>query len=61
MENVRNFTQAGLLISRFYPKVRELRQFQNCNKTALLKCKYNVYNIYIFTSFLFNIYKKEKK
>ena len=27
MENVRNFTRAGLLVSRFYPKVRELCQF----------------------------------
>ena len=27
MENVRNFTRAGLFISRFYPKVHELRQF----------------------------------
>ena len=26
-ENVQNFTQAGLFVSRFYPKVRELRQF----------------------------------
>ena len=34
MENVQNFTRAGLLISRFYPKVRELRQFQNCDKTV---------------------------
>ena len=34
MLNVRNFTRAGLVISRFYPKARELRQFQNCNKTA---------------------------
>ena len=33
MENVRNFTRAGLFISRLYPKVRELRQFQNCDKT----------------------------
>ena len=50
MENVQHFTQAGLFISRFYPKVRELRQFQNCNKTARLRCKYNIYNIYICTS-----------
>ena len=34
MENVRNFTQAGLFVSRFYPKVRELRQFGDCDKTA---------------------------
>ena len=34
MENVRNFTRAGLFISKLYPKVRELRQFQNCDKTA---------------------------
>ena len=34
MENVQNFTRAGLFISRFYPKVRELRQFQNRDKTA---------------------------
>ena len=27
MENVQNFTRAGLFVSRFYPKVRELRQF----------------------------------
>ena len=27
MENVRNFTQAGLFVSKFYPKVRKLRQF----------------------------------
>ena len=27
MENVQNFTRAGLFISRFYPKVRELSQF----------------------------------
>ena len=27
MENVRNFTRAGLFVSRFYPKLRELRQF----------------------------------
>ena len=26
MENVQNFTRAGLFVSRFYPKVRELRQ-----------------------------------
>ena len=58
MENVRNFTRAGLFVYRFYPKVRELRQFCNCNKTAKFKCKYNVYNIYIFTSCLFNNYKK---
>ena len=32
MENVRNFTQVGFLISRFYPKVHELRQFQNRDK-----------------------------
>ena len=34
MENVRNFTRAGLFISRFYPKVRESLQFQNLDKTA---------------------------
>ena len=34
IKNFRNFTQAGLFISRFYPKARELRQFQNCDKTA---------------------------
>ena len=34
LENVRNFTRAGLLISRFYSKVRELRQFQNRDKAA---------------------------
>ena len=27
MENVQNFTRAGLFVSRFYPKVRKLRQF----------------------------------
>ena len=27
MENVRNFTLAGLFVSRFYPRVRELCQF----------------------------------
>ena len=34
MENVRNFTRAGLFVSRFHPKVRELRQFWNRDKTA---------------------------
>ena len=34
MENVQKFTQAGLFISKFYPKVRELCQFENCDKTA---------------------------
>ena len=34
MENVRNFTRAGFFNSRFYPKVCELRQFQNRDKTA---------------------------
>ena len=34
MENVQNFTRAELFIFRFYPKVRELRQFKNCDKTA---------------------------
>ena len=34
MENIRNFIWAGLFISRFYPKVCELHQFQNCDKTA---------------------------
>ena len=34
MENNRKFTRAGLFISRFYPKLRELRQFQNRDKTA---------------------------
>ena len=34
MENVRNFTRAGLFISRLYPKVRELCQFLNRDKTA---------------------------
>ena len=48
------------LFSDFYPKVRELDQFQNCDKTAQFKCKYNVYNIYIFTPCLFNDYKKNK-
>ena len=33
MENARNFTRAGFFISRFYPKVRELRQYQNRDKT----------------------------
>ena len=33
MENVQNFIQAGLFISRFYPKVREF-QFQNRDETA---------------------------
>ena len=56
MENVRNFTLAG-----FYPKVGELQQFQNCNKTAQFKCKYNVYNINIFTSCLFKNYNNNKK
>ena len=37
MENVRNFTRAGLLFSRFYPKVRELRQFWKRDKTACLQ------------------------
>ena len=32
IKNVRNFSRAGLFISRFYPKARELRQFQNCDK-----------------------------
>ena len=36
MENVRNFTQAGLFVSRFYPKVRELRKFWDRDKTAYL-------------------------
>ena len=34
MENVRNFTQAGYFISRFYPKVRELHQLQKRDKTG---------------------------
>ena len=34
MENVQKITQAVLFISRFYPKVRELRQFLNREKTA---------------------------
>ena len=33
-EIVRNFTGAGFFISKLYPKVSELRQFCNCNKTA---------------------------
>ena len=28
MQNVRNFTRAGLFISKFYPKVHELRQLK---------------------------------
>ena len=27
MEHVQNLTQAGLFVSRFYPKVRKVRQF----------------------------------
>ena len=49
MENVRNFTRVGLFITKFYPKVPELRQFQNCNKTEFFYCHNNVYNIYILT------------
>ena len=48
MQNDINFTRLGLFISRFYPKVCELRQFQNRDKTAQTRCKYNVYNIYIW-------------
>ena len=52
MENVRNVTKLRLFIYRFYPKVCELHQYQNLNKTASFNCKYNVNNIYIFTSCL---------
>ena len=49
MEKVQNFTRAAFFVSRFYPKVRELLQFWNRDKTAYFKCKYNVYNIYWVT------------
>ena len=52
MENVRNVTKLRLFIYRFYPKVCELHQYQNLNKTASFNCKYNVNNINIFTSCL---------
>ena len=61
MENVQTFTPAGLFISRFYLKVRELCQFQNRDKTAKFWCKYKVYNIYIFTSSLFDNYKLDQE
>ena len=52
MENVQSFTQPGLFITRFYSKVRKLCQFQNHDY---------VYNIYIFTSCLFNNYTTKPK
>ena len=34
IENITKITRAGFLISKFYPKVREICQFQNHYKTA---------------------------
>ena len=49
MESVRNSTLKKCLISKYYPKVLELRQNHKQNKTAYINCHYNGYNIYIFT------------